>query len=609
MKRFVSLFLALIIALSCLSVSAFAAKEKKEIAAVVSTSEGSKTDISAVKWFKAENGEYYFFLSSAYKKAERVKLWFDGADVKVNGQPAENGAVIPTTDGILEADGVKYAYHFLFGSKIASVYITTESGSMKAIDSDPDHNVAEEGKIFITDEKGESVYDGGLKSIKGRGNASWQVAKKGYNIKLDDKTNLFKMGKSAKWCLIANHDDKALMRNALMYAVANEAGMAYTPLYVPVDVYFNNEYNGTYILTTKIEAAKQRINVENIDDYNEEAAIDFYDDEDFEMDNLKRCGTYGRFSGLLENTQMWVDVPEIKNEDYDVTGGYILELEIANRYYLERSGFVTGRSQPVIMKCPEYSSEEQIKYISDYYQRFEDAVFSDSGKNSKGEAYTDLADFDSFVDYYLISEWCANLDSGLTSTYMYKDKGGKLFAGPVWDYDKAFGNFADARFGIDYTDPNQFSVCFGRQYRNTVFGRRDVVSAPTLFNQLCRKQEFVSACKTVWKDKFAPIVAEWTSTEFDKYASKIEDSAVMNAIRWNLFKTCDVSEIKQAIAGEEAQLKSFASKKAAFMSANLGTVHTKEDTKSSFETFINKILGGINELFEKFLVTFHLENL
>ena len=48
----------------------------------------------------------------------------------------------------------------------------------------------------------------------------------------------------------------------------------------------------------------------------------------------------------------------------------------------------------------------------------------------------------SFIDYLLLSELSKNVDGNLRlSTFVYKDKDNdKLYFGPVWDYDIAFGN-------------------------------------------------------------------------------------------------------------------------------------------------------------------------
>lgn len=41
---------------------------------------------------------------------------------------------------------------------------------------------------------------------------------------------------------------------------------------------------------------------------------------------------------------------------------------------------------------------------------------------------------------YSVNEIVKNVDTGWDSFYMYKDAGGKLCFGPVWDFDIALGN-------------------------------------------------------------------------------------------------------------------------------------------------------------------------
>lgn len=74
------------------------------------------------------------------------------------------------------------------------------------------------------------------------------------------------------------------------------------------------------------------------------------------------------------------------NDPEDITGGYLLELELGERYKDETSGFVTTGGQAVTMKCPECVSENQIKYISEFYQNMENALYSKDGytTDSKG---------------------------------------------------------------------------------------------------------------------------------------------------------------------------------------------------------------------------------
>ncbi len=613
MKKIISVLLAVIMSLSCLSVAVFASDDAAISAFVIESvaeieAEAGNGEGAAVKteWYEID-GTYYLFVPSAIDLAN-AKISFDAdADVFAGSTKLVNGEVTDALNGknevTLTCANESFKVIIIDESTVASVFIETESGSLDAVHADK--NYKEEGNITVINSDGTGAeYDGVLEYIKGRGNSTWDMEKKPYNIKLDKKANLFDIGKSKKWSLIANHTDESLARNVAAYYAAKEAGMPYTPLFVPCDVYINNEYQGAYLLTTRVEADETRVDIDNLDDVNEENAIDVYG-EDFEMDSLKKRGHFGRWAGLLQNTKKWVEVPETGNED--VTGGYILEMEIANRYGDEISGFVTSRSQPLTLKSPEYASGSQINYISDYYQRFEDAVFSKYGKNSLDEYYTELADIDSLAKFYAINEWASNQDCGLTSTYFYKPAGEKLFAGPVWDFDICFANNDSGRFGCDYMNPEEFTVCFGRQYRNTFFGKWDVHEVPHIFNALCQKEDFVAAVKNVWDNEVKAAV-DRTNAMLSTYADANIGSAVMNAIRWNIFGTYDIAQIKAEYKEAVKTVYDFSTVRADFLTDNFGTVQVQENTTNFLLAGLKKIGVAMNDVFEFFVRFLDVEN-
>lgn len=599
MKKIISFTLALIMTLSTAGLFIVNAEDAaiKNISVSVSGND--------INFFRADNGEYYFFLPAIAKDKDLVAKVDATGTVKCGEEEFTTGSTFTQPDGTLTCGGKNYKYHILYSSDIGSVYITTETGSLDKVHADKEYKEA--GSIIILDKKGKEEYNGGLDYIKGRGNASWRKDKKGYNIKLEDKTNLFKMGKSKKWCIIPNHDDPTLSRNAVMYSAAAEIGLNYTPLFVPVDFYVNNNYMGSYILTTKMEADSKRVDIENLDDFNEEVA-EAVIGENYDMDALGQSGSYGTLAAFIEGSKKWVNIPETPDsmEEKDVSGGYLIEMEIAPRYMNELSGFVSDRSQCITLKSPEYASEKQINYISDYYQRFEDAVFSSDGKNSKNESLSDLADMESFAKYYLLSEWCENQDTGLSSTFFYKDAGGKLYAGPMWDFDIAFGNTPYTRYGVGYKDPEKYAVCFNNLYCNTVFKGNQVSPVPTLYNQLCKNADFISSCKTIWDETVAPVVTEWTNTKFTEYTDSIKDSAIMNSIRWNVFGTCDKTEISKAIDDAVKEMKDFMTKRNAFLTGTIGTVQEKEF--GFFEKIKFKVCTAISDICEWFIVKLDLVN-
>ena len=545
-----------------------------------------------------DNGDTYLFIPQSINLAD-AKVYFSASgDVTADGEKITSGSsaafLADKTEVTLTCGGTSRKVKILVISDVSSVFIETESGSLESVHADKEHK--EKGEITIVGADGNVEYDGELDYIKGRGNSTWGLAKKPYNIKLEDKANLFGMGKSKKWSLLANHSDASLVRNSLAFTAAQNAGIAYTPKYEPVDVYINSEYMGAYLLTTRVEVDKTRVNIDNLEDLNEEA------NPDADIEALPRGGVYGSVSGYLEGTRKWVEIP---NDPKDITGGYILELELPGRYDEEISGFVTENSQTVILKSPEYASENEVVYIASYYQLFEKAVYGKQGVDALGE-YCNVA---SLVDSYIFNEWTANHDAGLTSTYLYKPADDTLYAGPVWDFDKAFGNCDVIRFGLDYNNPSQWTVCHSTLRNNLILGAPELTQTPTFYNLLAKDEDFISLCKQRWNNSLKSVLASATEYIVTDYAAAIEDSAVANAIRWNTYGTKDVVEIKAAFANSVKKAADFADTKAEFISANIGTVAEKGgEEPNAFDAFKKKAYIFINNIIEKAIMALGLEN-
>lgn len=58
--------------------------------------------------------------------------------------------------------------------------------------------------------------------VKGRGNSSWKMPRRSYQIKLPNRDSVLGMPPAKKWLLIANYADASLMRNKLMYDLAHK---------------------------------------------------------------------------------------------------------------------------------------------------------------------------------------------------------------------------------------------------------------------------------------------------------------------------------------------------------------------------------------------------
>ena len=81
------------------------------------------------------------------------------------------------------------------------------------------------------------------------------------------------------------------------------------------------------------------------------------------------------------------------------------------------------------------TKKKQMQYIEDFIE--ECYAVLKTGERAEIEK---LMDLDSLVDTYLVEEFGKNFDTGHDSYYLYKEKGGKLFFGPIWDFDLTLGN-------------------------------------------------------------------------------------------------------------------------------------------------------------------------
>lgn len=475
-----------------------------------------------INWWE-NDGKYYLFLP-ADADASNLTVTFDAsAQVQIDSVATENGATVSlstASEHTLTCGGKTYKLTVLQSANVPSLHITTESGSMDAVHADKSHKEAAD-IVIIAD--GEVILEKELEYIKGRGNSTWKYEKKPYNIKFDKKTDLFEMGKAKKWSLLANYNDESVLRNHIALDLAQDVGIAYTSNHVYVDLYVNNEYYGNYTLTESVEVGETRVDINDLEG----------DTEDVNTEDLDSYSVGGDqtedYKKLKANTQKWVNIP---NNPTDISGGYLLEYELPNRYVDEVSGFVTSRNQTIVLKAPEYASEAQVKYISALYQEFEDAVFSETGYNSLGKHYSEYIDVASFVKMFVFQDYVKNLDAGQTSFYIYKDANSGLFvAAPVWDFDLSLGN--------DYTLNNSNLKYPDGWWVGIRFYRTDNAAKylPVILSALFKQDDFFSLTIDEWQNVYTPVLTDGYIAEIKAFSETLTASAVNNAIRWNTFET------------------------------------------------------------------------
>ena len=369
---------------------------------------------------------------------------YEGTALTFNGVTLESGV----TEVVLKAENELVVYD---GDQRAEyqVTVTEETNGIPVVLIDTD-GASIPDKVNYVDTAitilGADVYGGkdiyaATGGIKLRGNSTMGYDKKPYRIKFDSKQNVFGLGKAKSWVLLANYLDPASIRNDVAYAFATRLSAltaettgysVYVPRTRPVEVYLNGEYKGLYDMGDHVQVDGTRI---DIDDSGDE-----FDDNDVQLYPEGDVGYYLEIEDPSRVIPEWYSESAyyvtIKNSGGTGTG----TLYTGNKNpdgTLETAG--TGKLDTlyVQIKTPEIPSEEQIAYITDYLQTVNDLILA------KDERVFEYIDIDGFIDWYLVNELFKNTDSAfLSSVKMFKDKSGKLYMGPVWDFDIGSGAVA-----------------------------------------------------------------------------------------------------------------------------------------------------------------------
>ncbi len=283
-------------------------------------------------------------------------------------------------------------------------------------------------------------YDGFI-GIEIRGQSSQMFPKKSYGLETRDEegenlnVSLLGMPKENDWVLYAPYSDKSMLRNFITFYMGSYLD-PYCTRMAFCEVIVNNDYKGVYILMEKIKRDKNR-----------------------------------------------VDIAKLNSEDItgdELTGGYIVKVDKID------PDFVYGVDGWKSFPSPPYPNAMNITFQY-YYPKAEDIVqqqrnyiqdFITTSENTLTDLYfTDPNDgynkyFNtaSFVDQMILNEIAKEVDGYRYSTFFYKEKdsdGGKLFAGPAWDFNLGYSNVDFWPPGNDYTgwmypmvEPNDWGIMF-----------------------------------------------------------------------------------------------------------------------------------------------------
>lgn len=324
----------------------------------------------------------------------------DGASATVNGVPQVSGEsrhnfYHPVTYEVTDRRGFKYSFTVKVDHFTGLPVMIIDTPGAQEITS---KEVWLEGTHIYLD--GVGIYDDyetvadDPDNIRGRGNATWnRFQKKGYNIKLGKKASLLGMPKHKRWCLMANYRDRIKIRNDIAFYIANGMGaMGWNPHGEFVEIILNGRHIGMYEVVEQIKIDDGRVNVTELET----------DENDI-------------FINLNDET---------------ITGGYVFMIDA---YFDEEYKFRTTRlNLPVEFKDPNDNiTSEMMTYAQDLFNEFERRLTSYDFKG-----VYEMIDMDSFIDFWILNDLVENDDAANAhSDFIHKDRGGKLIAGPVWDFD------------------------------------------------------------------------------------------------------------------------------------------------------------------------------
>ena len=299
------------------------------------------------------------------------------------------------------------------------------------------------GTVTITSADGQTTYLADSGTLHVHGNTTADMPKLPYEMKLADSIDLLAtMGlkcpyvtssgkatcdKSKTYVLLANYDDKTLLRDWSASALANaipyggnyldetpvpsgdsgtiptpsgtSARMPWAPHSLFVELYLNGVYEGNYQLIEKVNVDSHRVNIN--------------------------------------------ELAETDTSSSQVTGGYLMEID---QHQDEAYVFHTPIGIPIGLIDPDFTPDpevpEQTAYITSYVDAAETALYSSNYTDPAlgWRAYFDEA---SAVNFYIVNEVMGNVDGGAfySSDYLYKDENNPfLYMGPIWDFDVSSGN-------------------------------------------------------------------------------------------------------------------------------------------------------------------------
>jgi hypothetical protein len=324
--------------------------------------------------------------------------------------------------------------------------------------------------------------------IEVHGSSSTSYPKLGYKFECVDAANedqdcaLVGLPEGSDWVLHAPYSDKTFMRNALAYSLGRDAAEAsgrWEPRSQFVELILDGDYRGVYLLVERVARESDRL-----------------------------------------------DIPRTTLDDGTVAGGFIVKAD-GHR----SAGFDTAIGTQIDWVSPKAGAvtAAEAAYIANWFDTVEAAFTADTFADPE-IGYAAWIDVDGWVDHWLLNELTHNIDAYRLSAYLWADGPPgttPLHAGPLWDFDRAWGNcnYCDAwnTYGYIYDDLDRCGYAY--QY-------------PMWWERLREDPVYEARLRTRWDELRADLLSDTALHDrITEMKEELAEAAVRDDARWGTIGT------------------------------------------------------------------------
>ncbi len=359
---------------------------------------------------------------------------------------------------------------------------------------------------------------------------TWGLA--GFKEDQDEDASLIGLPTESDWVLHAPFSmDRALIRNQVFHELASSV-LEWAPRTKPVEVYLNREdgviteddYAGLYVLMEKVKRGPDRVNVSEI-------------------------------------------TPSASDpNDPSITGGYVWKVDRADPGEPPFSAgghslnWVYPKSPGGRGRIDQQATLQQQTWVQEHFDQFAATLQEPNLHDPDG--YSKFIDVDSWIDSHLVNVLTFNVDAFRLSTFLYKDREGKIEYGPPWDCDRCMDS-ADDRDDDPtvWSNPGGTDFFTSGPHHDPWF--RELFKDPGFWQQYIDRWSQLR--RTLWS-------ADGLDAMIDAHAANIATASLRDAERWSRsFRSSsgfDSGKLDETWEGEIEHLRSWIHARAEFMDSN-----------------------------------------